>query len=67
MKFRVKRGTKRAAIQTIRRTAVSFTAKDLDELAPVVGVGQSLLRQSPPIVSRLKAAMTKMGVSTKGL
>jgi hypothetical protein len=67
MKFHMKRDTKRAAIQTIKRTAVSFTAKDLDELARVVAVGQSLLRQSLPVVSRLKAAMTKMGVSTKGL
>jgi len=50
-----------------KRTAVTFTAKDLDDLARVLAAGQALLRQSVPVVSRLKAAMTKLGVSTKGL
>ena len=67
MKFRIKRSTKRATAATVKRTAVTFTAKDLDDVARVLAAGQALLRQSFPIVSRLKAAMTKMGVSTKGL
>jgi hypothetical protein len=67
MQFRMKRVPKQATAVTPKRTAVSFTAKDLDELARVVAAGQALLRQSFPVVSRLKAAMTKMGVATKGL
>jgi hypothetical protein len=67
MKFSIKRENKRAATRAVRRTAVSFTAKELDDLARVLAVGQALLRQSAPVFSRLKAAMTKMGVSTKGL
>ena len=67
MKFRIKRGTKRPTSSAAKRTAVTFTAKDLDDVASVLAAGQALLRQSFPIVSRLKAAMTKMGVSTKGL
>jgi hypothetical protein len=49
------------------RTAVSFTAEDLEDIARILAAGQALLRTSAPVVSRLKAAMTKLGVSTKGL
>jgi hypothetical protein len=58
---------KRSAASTAKRTAVTFTAKDLDELARVLGAGQVLLRQSFPVVGRLKAAMTRMGVATNGV
>jgi len=64
IKFPAKRQEPR---RTERRTAVSFTAKDLDDLARLLGAGQVMLRQSFPVMSRLKAAMTKLGVSTKGL
>jgi hypothetical protein len=67
MKFSMKRDMKRAAAPTIKRTTVTFTAKDLDDLARVLAAGHALLRQSFPVVSRLKAAMTKMGIATKGL
>jgi len=50
-----------------KRTAVTFTAADLDDLARVLGAGRTMLRQSFPVVARLKAAMTRVGVSTKGL
>lgn len=67
MKTRRQPQPKRSAAPTPKRTAVTFTAKDLDELARILGAGQVLLRQSFPVVSRLKAAMTRMGVLTKGI
>ena len=69
MKFKLpqKGRPKRTPLAQAARTAVTFTANDLDELARILAAGQALLRQSAPIVSRLKAAMTKLGVSTKGL
>ena len=53
--------------RALRRASVSFTAKDLEDLARLLGAGRAMLRQSFPVVSRLKAAMTRLRVSTKGV
>jgi len=45
-----------------RMTAVSFSADDLAALGHLVAVGQAVLQKRPPVVARLKAAMTRMGV-----
>ena len=50
-----------------QRTAVSFSAEDLSALAPLLAVGQAVLKQRPVVVARLKAAMTRMGVKDTGL
>jgi hypothetical protein len=43
-------------------TALSFSAADLADLAHVLAVGQAVLQKDAPIIPRLKAAMTRMGV-----
>jgi hypothetical protein len=56
------------AEQTKRTTAISFTAEDLTSLAQLVAAGQVMLQTRCPAVARLKAAMTRLGVSIpKGL
>jgi len=51
-----------------RRTSVSFNAEELAALARILAAGQVMLQTSTPVVSRLKAAMTRMGVTIpKGL
>jgi hypothetical protein len=51
-----------------RSTSVSFTATDLEDLGQLLAVGQALLQKRAPVVARLKAAMTRVGVSApKGL
>ena len=42
---------------------MSFSADDLAELGHVIAVGQTVLQKRPAVVARLKAAMTRMGVS----
>ena len=65
----MKQRTKRKGATTSRRrtTTVTFTADDLSTLARLIGAGKVLLQGSYPVVPRLKAAMTRMGVSTKGV
>lgn len=45
-------------------TSISFTSEDLIALARLIQAGQVLLQdeQRPPVVSRIKAAMTRLGV-----
>jgi hypothetical protein len=43
---------------------VTFTAEDLAALGRLIGAGQVLLQATPPVVGRLKAAMTRVGVPT---
>ncbi len=50
-----------------RTTSVTFTGEDLSDLARLIGAGKVMLQVSYPVVARLKAAMTRMGVSTKGV
>ena len=42
------------------RTTISFGADDLVQLARLVAAGQVLLQSRPAVVSRLKAALTRM-------
>ena len=43
-----------------RMTAVSFSADDLAALGHLVAVGQAVPQKRPPVMARLKAAMTRM-------
>ena len=54
--------------RSTRRTAVSFTAEELATLGRLLAAGQVMLQISPPVLSRLKAAMTRMHIAVpKGL
>ena len=51
-----------------RTTAISFSAADLAALGKLVATGQAVLQERPPVVARLKAAMTRLGAPIpKGL
>lgn len=45
-----------------RSTAVSFSPEDLVELGQLIAAGQVALQRTAPVVARLKAAMTRVGV-----
>lgn len=68
MPFQFKPGrpdTPRQLTRVVReRTSISFSAADLAALARLIQAGQVLLpeEQRPAVVTRLKAAMTRMGV-----
>lgn len=50
--------------KVVGRTSVSFSREDLMALARLVQAGQVLLSDEPrpPVVARLKAAMTRLGL-----
>jgi hypothetical protein len=50
-----------------RTTSVSLSAAGLEDLGQLLAVGQAILQKPAPVVARLKAAMTQMGVTAKGL
>lgn len=43
-------------------TAISLSAADLAALGRLIATGQAVLQERPPVVSRLKAAMTRIKV-----
>jgi hypothetical protein len=45
-----------------RTTAVSFSPEDLAALGRLLATGQVVLQEKHPVVARLKAAMTRLGV-----
>jgi hypothetical protein len=45
-----------------RTTSITLSADDLTALARLLAVGQALVQQRFPVVARLKAAMTRLGV-----
>ncbi len=45
-----------------RTTAISFSAEDLAALGRLLATGQAVLQERPPVVARLKAAMTRLGI-----
>lgn len=49
------------------KTKVTLTRGELVQLSRLVAAGHALLRGEPSISSQLKAAMTKLGIDTKGL
>ena len=67
IEFRRKPGRPR---QLVRRTRITFSTDDLAALGPLVAAGQAVLQpeQRLPVLARLKAAMTRLGVLVpKGL
>ncbi len=50
-----------------RSTTVTFSGDDLSDLARLIGAGQVMMRMNFPIIARIKAAMTRMGMQTKGI
>ncbi len=51
-----------------RRTSIGLSAADLAALGRLVAVGQAVLQERPPVVGRLKAAITRLGLEMpKGL
>lgn len=53
---------KRSRQPLARMTSVSFSADDLADLGYLIAVGRAVLQKDAPIIARLKAAMTRMGV-----
>lgn len=49
------------------KTSVTLTRGELDHLAQLLTAGRSLIRDGRPISPKLKAAMTRLGLSTTGL
>lgn len=66
MQFRLnnKRGHEPRTLTRVERTSISFSTDDLTALARLIQAGQVLLReeQRPPVIARLKAAMTRLDV-----
>ena len=57
----------RAEWRTRDKTRVTLTRGELDHLAQLLTAGRSLLRDGRSISPKLKAAMTRLGLSTQGL
>ena len=49
------------------KTTVTLTRAELEQLSQLVAAGHVLIRDAKSVSPKLKAAMTKLGVSTKGL
>jgi hypothetical protein len=51
-----------------RVTTISFSQQDLADLGRLLAVGRAVLQEDVPVVPRLKAAMTRLGLTApKGL
>jgi hypothetical protein len=55
-----KRGRRRT--DQDQRTTISFSRDDLRTLSHVVAVGAAVLQVKHPVVARLKAALSRLGV-----
>ena len=49
------------------KSSVTLSRSELDYLAHVIAAGRVLLRDGRPVPAKLRAAMTRLGVSTQGL
>jgi hypothetical protein len=49
------------------KTAVTFTKPELEQLARLVSAGHVLLRNEPSVSPKLRAAMSRLGINSKGL
>jgi hypothetical protein len=49
------------------KTTVTLTRSELEQIAQLIGAGHVLLRDGRSVSPQLRAAMTKLGISTKGL
>jgi|GEM_PF-3741059 len=57
-------GTSKRPKAKRRSTALTLSADDLNSLARVVAAGQVFLQARTPVATRLKAALTRMGLPT---
>jgi hypothetical protein len=49
------------------RSSVTLTRGEFEQLARLIGAGHVMLRNEPSVSPKLKAAMTRLGITTKGL
>jgi hypothetical protein len=49
------------------KTRVTLTRGELEQLAQLIAAGRALIRDGRSVSPQLRAAMTKLGISTKGL
>lgn len=67
MQFRLSRSHdgKSQSLKRVERTSISFSEEDLVALARLIQVGQVMLQaeERPPVVGRIKAAMTRLGIT----
>ena len=49
------------------KTTVTLTRAELDHIAQLLAAGHVMLRNSDSVSPRLKTAMTRLGLSTRGL
>jgi hypothetical protein len=49
------------------KTHVTLTRSDLEYIGQLIAAGRVLLRDNRAVSPQLKAAMTKLGISTQGL
>ena len=65
-RFNSDRGAEPRTLKRVERTSISFTSEDLVALARLIQAGQVLVReeQRPPVIARIKAAMTRLGIPT---
>ena len=59
---RPKTGPRRARSRPPGTTSVSLSAADLAAIGRLLATGQAVLQERPPVVRRLKAAMTRLKV-----
>ena len=52
----------KASTPARRTTTVTFTAEELTALGRVVAAGQVMLQTTYPMIGKLKAAMSRLGV-----
>lgn len=51
-------------LKIVERTSISLSREDLTALAKLIQAGQILVQteERPPVIARLKAAMTRLGM-----
>jgi len=49
------------------KTSVTLTRGELEQLSQLIAAGHALIRDSRSISPQLRAAMTRLGISTRGL
>ena len=49
------------------KTTVTLTREELEHLGQLIAAGHVLLRNSESVSPRLKTAMTRLGINTRGL
>lgn len=57
----------KAAWLVREKSRITLSRADLEYLAHIIAAGRVLLRDTRPVPAQLKAAMTRLGISTQGL